>query len=71
MCLAVDASANQAALDTDGLHLELTWDSMQVVDGSADADALPVDTDTLWRMRTTWDSIYEGRRANPVNPGAR
>jgi len=69
--LAVTESENRAALDAEGLHLELAWNPLQVVGGSTDAEAQPIDTARLWRMRTAWDSIYEGVRSNPVNPGGR
>jgi len=71
MRLEVNAPENRAALDTDGLHLELTWNPLQVVGGSTDTGAQPIDTAGLWRMRTAWDSIYQGARANPVNPSGR
>jgi ferredoxin len=71
MRLVVDEPENRAALDTEGLHLELTWNPLQVVGGSTETEAQPIDTARLWRMRTAWDSIYEGARSNPVNPGGR
>jgi len=71
MRLVVDEPENRAALYTEGLHLELTWNPLQVVGGSTETEAQPIDTARLWRMRTAWDSIYEGARSNPVNPGGR
>ncbi len=71
MRLAVNARDNQAALETPGLQLNLTWNPLEVVGGSKEGDFDPIDTAILQRMRTVWDSVYEGGRANPVNPGAR
>lgn len=43
MRLVVDEQQNRAALDTEGLHLELTWNPLQVVGGSTDTQSSAVD----------------------------
>jgi len=69
--LTVDVDANRAALDAGDLRLELSWNPLQVLGGSVQPDARPLDTARLWRMRTAWDAIYRAERPNPVNLGRR
>ncbi len=68
LTLGVDESANWAYLDAGDMRLELSWTPLQILGGSVEPDALPLDTARLWRMRTAWDSIYRSGRSNPVNP---
>ncbi len=68
--LVIDAPNDRVVLGSEGLELELTWNEMQLLGGSTAADAEPIDTACLWRMRTVWEAIYTGPRSNPVNPSA-
>jgi putative selenate reductase len=70
--LEVDESANEAVVTTGGLRLDLRWDPLEVVGGTAgEGGAEPLDTAHLWRMHTAWESIYRSARPNPVSPGGR
>jgi putative selenate reductase len=71
MRLTVDEPANRADLDAGDLRLELSWNPLQIVGGSVEPAARPLDTARLWRMRTAWDSIYRAERPNPANLGGR
>jgi putative selenate reductase len=69
--LRVDEAANWAFVDAGDLSLELSWDPLQILGGSVEPGATPLDTARLYRMRTAWDAIYRSERANPVNPTGR
>ena len=69
LVLRVDESANRADLDAGDMQLELSWNPLQILGGSVEPSARPLDTARLWRMRTAWESIYGAERPNPVNAG--
>jgi putative selenate reductase len=70
--LVVDQKGNRATVSSADFRLELTWEPFEITEGSrAMAEAEPIDTARLWRMRTAWDSIYESDRPNPANPRGR
>ena len=71
LTLSVDEPANWAYLDAGDMRLELSWSPLQILGGSVEPDALPLDTARLWRMRTAWEAIYRSERSNPVNTAGR
>jgi ferredoxin len=71
LTLGVDEAANWAYLDAGDMRLELSWHPLQILGGSVEPNARPLDTARLWRMRTAWDAIYRSGRSNPVNPAGR
>ena len=71
LTLDVDEPANWAYLDAGDMRLELSWSPLQILGGSVEPSARPLDTARLWRMRTAWDAIYRSGRSNPVNPAGR
>jgi putative selenate reductase len=68
LSLHVDEGAERADLDAGDVHLQLAWHSLEILGGSVEPGARGLDTASLWRMRTAWDSIYGATRPNPVNP---
>ncbi|RMH19821.1 MAG: glutamate synthase [Acidobacteria bacterium] len=71
MRLKVEIGLNRAAVTGDGLHLELTWEPLEVVKAHVSGQLAGFDTATLWRMKTAWESIYRADVPNPVNPSPR
>jgi len=69
MVLRVDEPANRADLDAGDVRLELSWTPLQILGGSVEPTARPLDTARVWRMRTAWESIYRAERPNPVSSG--
>jgi len=69
LSLGVDEAANWAYVEADDLRLELSWEPLQILGGSIEPGAAPLDTARLWRMRTAWESIFRSGAPNPVNPG--
>ncbi len=70
--LDIDRRANRAQVETAGLTLDLTWDTLEPLraDSGGGDPALGTDTAIAWRMKTVWESIYESARPNPVNTDA-
>ncbi len=63
-----EPESNRATLTGDDFPLELTWQPFEVVKGGFTGPETGLDTAALWRMKTVWESIYDGPGPNPVNP---
>ncbi|NNE45273.1 MAG: 4Fe-4S binding protein [Rhodothermales bacterium] len=60
---------NRGTAEFNGVRLDLTWDPLEVKACHGDAmDMIEMDTRVLWRMKTVWESIFNSRRPNTVNP---
>jgi len=67
--LEPDPAHNRAALIGQGLQLELGWDPLEVRGGRlTGAEEVSLDTALLLRMKTVWNSIFNARHPNMVNP---
>lgn len=67
MRLEPDPKGNRATVTGDGFRLELAWEPLAVVKGYISGSET-IDTAALWRMKTVWQSIFESRTPNMVNP---
>jgi putative selenate reductase len=68
--LEVEREENRARVVTGGITLDVAWDTLELVEGRAEAAGPEVDTAIVWRMKTVWESIYESATPNPVNTDA-
>jgi putative selenate reductase len=65
--LRLEQERNRATVMGDGFELELRWDPLSVVGGTASNGPDGLDTALLWRMKTVWDSIYAASSPNMLN----
>ncbi|NNG16160.1 MAG: hypothetical protein HKM89_06725, partial [Gemmatimonadales bacterium] len=73
MELRLEQARNRATLSGVDFELELRWDPLGVVGGTASDGNQPDDLDTalLWRMKTVWESIYSTSTPNMLNSMSR
>jgi len=69
MSLEVTPAPNRAQVRGDGFSVSLDWDSLEVRNVQLTGEhEISLDTSLFWRMKTVWDSIFNSRRSNMVNP---
>ncbi len=61
---------NHATVTGESFHLELAWDPFEVRRGHLTGPETGLDTALLWRMRTVWESIFNGPTPSMVHPGS-
>ncbi len=66
--LEIDAGQNRAVATSGEFRIDLTWDPLTVEGGTGPSDGTTVDTALLWRAKTVWDSVFNSRAPNMVNP---
>jgi putative selenate reductase len=69
--LMIRRGQDRARLTTEGMALDVEWETLAVLDGHGHDPDLVFDTAGLWRMKTVWDSVYHSSRPNPANPEGR
>ena len=69
MSLEFTPDRNHAQVRGEGFRLSLNWDSLEVRDVElTGGHEISFDTALFWRMKTAWNSIFNSRRPNMVNP---
>jgi putative selenate reductase len=67
--LEPDPRYNRAAVTGQGFQLEISWEPFEVRGGRlTGAEEVSLDTVLLLRMKTAWDSIFNAKHPNMVNP---